>query len=273
MDGIKLKEKILNEVKCEVQKLDFTPSLCVIQVGNNPASNVYIKQKEIMCNNVGYKFIHKKLSDDITEKEILHLIDKLNKSDDITSILIQMPLPDYLDEKKIQNRVNPLKDVDGLNDINIINLINNKQGLKPCTALGVLELLNEYKITLKGKKIAIIGRSTLVGMPLFHLLENKDATVTLCHSKTINLKEITLNSDIVICAVGKKHLITQDMINKDTIVIDVGINKENGILYGDVDFENIKNKASYITPVPGGVGPLTIACLAKNILESYNIQK
>lgn len=273
MDGKKLKEKIINKTRNEVQELNISPTLCVIQVGNNPASNVYIKQKEIMCSNVGYNFIHKKLDENISEKEIINIIEKLNNDDNITSILVQMPLPDTLDSKKIQNSVSPVKDVDGLNDINIINLINNKNGLKPCTALGVLELLKEYKITINGKNISVIGRSNLVGMPLFHLLENENATVTLCHSKTKNLKEITLSSDIVICAVGKKHLITKDMIKNGAVVIDVGINKEEGIIFGDVDFENIKDKVSYITPVPGGVGQLTIATLAKNILDSYKMQK
>ena len=273
LDGKKIKEEILDELKNKVSCLDKKPNLCVIQVGNDPASDVYIKQKEKMCSYIGYNFIHKKLDENITQEKILSIIDELNNDDDITSILVQMPIPNHLDSKEIQNRVFKEKDVDGLNDDNIIDLINKKDSLIPCTAYGIIELLDRYKISVEGKDIVIIGRSFLVGMPLFHLLENKNATVTLCHSKTKNLKEKTLHADILVVAVGKKHLVTEDMVKDDAIVIDVGINRENNKLYGDVDFDNIKNKASYITPVPGGVGPMTIASLAKNVLKSQEIQK
>ena len=273
LDGKKLKEKILEELKEKVSCLEKKPTLCVIQVGNDPASDIYIKQKEKMCNYIGYNFIHKKLEENIKQNELLHIIDELNNNKEVTSILVQMPIPKHLDSKEVHNKVNKEKDVDGLNDSNIIDLINNKDSLIPCTAYGVIELLDRYNIPIEGKDIVIVGRSNLVGMPLFHLLENRNATVTLCHSRTKELKEKTLRADILIVAVGKKHLITEDMVKEDTVVIDVGINRENDKLYGDVDFDNIKDKASYITPVPGGVGPMTIASLAKNVLKAQEIQK
>ena len=273
LDGRKLKEKILEDLKQEVSALNEKPMLCVIQIGDDTPSNIYINQKRKMCEFIGYGFMHEKLEENVSQDYVLELIDKLNNDSRITSILIQMPVPNHIDSKIIQNSVKKEKDVDGLNDKNVIDLLNNKECLIPCTANGVLDLLNEYNINVEGKHVVMVGRSSLVGMPLFHLLENKNATVTLCHSKTQNLKSITKNAEILIVATGNKHLITQDMIKEGSIVIDVGINKVNGKLYGDVDFENVKDKAKYITPVPGGVGPMTIASLAKNILKSYKIQK
>ena len=273
LDGKKLKDKILDELKQKVSSLSEKPTLCVIQIGNDEASNIYINQKRKMCEYVGYNFMHEKLDNSITEECVIDLIDKLNNDSKITSILIQMPVPDNIDPKKIQNKVKKEKDVDGLNDKNVIDLLNKKDSLIPCTANGVLELLSEYNIGLEGKNVVMVGRSALVGMPLFHLLQNKNATVTLCHSKTKDLKSVTKTAEILIVATGNKHLITEDMVKDDAVVIDVGINKVDGKLYGDVDFDNIKDKASYITPVPGGVGPMTIASLAKNILKSYEIQK
>ena len=271
LDGKKLKEEILEDLKQKVSNLSTKPTLCVIQVGNDSSSTVYIRQKQKMCDYVGYGFVHKKLDENIKEDELLEIIDELNNDEKITSILVQMPLPKQINPKNVQNRVNKNKDVDGLNDLNIIDMINKKDSLIPCTAYGVLELLNHYKVPIEGSDIVIVGRSSLVGMPLFFLLENKNATVTLCHSKTKNLKDKTSKADILIVAAGKKHLITEDMVKENAVVIDVGITKENDILYGDVCFDDIKDKASMITPVPGGVGPMTIACLAKNILKSYNL--
>ena len=273
LDGKKLKEEIINNLKKEVNKYSEKPTLCVIQIGNDEASNIYIKQKEIMCNNIGYRFIHKKFDNNVTEEEILNTIDSLNNDKNINAILVQMPIPNNLDSKTIQNRINPLKDVDGLCDKNIANLVTKKDGLFPCTAKGIITLLEKYNIEIEGKDIIIIGRSMLVGTPLFYMLENKNATVTLSHSKTKNLKDKTIRSDIVISAVGHKNLITEDMIKENAVVIDVGINRDNDKICGDVDFEKIKNKASYITPVPGGVGPMTIATLAQNILKAYEMQK
>ncbi len=273
LDGKRLKEKILNDLKEKVSSLNEKPTLCVIQIGNDEASNIYINQKRKMCEFIGYNFIHEKLDEDVSQDYVLGLIDRLNNDSKITSILIQMPVPSSIDPKTIQNRVKKEKDVDGLNDYNVIDLLNNRDSLIPCTANGVLELLNEYNIDVEGKHVVMVGRSSLVGMPLFHLLENKNATVTLCHSKTKDLKSITKTAEILIVATGNKHLITEDMVKEGSVIVDVGINKVDGKLYGDVDFDNIKDKVSYISPVPGGVGPMTIASLAKNILKAYEIQK
>ena len=273
MDGKSLKGEILSGLAEEVKALDKVPTLCVIQVGDDEASNVYINQKRKMCNDIGYNFIHEKYDDSITEDELLKNIERFNSNDNIDAILVQMPLPSGINEKSIQNAVNKYKDVDGLNDNNIIDLINGRDALYPCTACGVISLLDKYGVILEGSNVVIVGRSSLVGMPLFHMLENRNATVTLCHSKTRNLQSITKNSDIIISATGVKGLIKEDMVNNNTVVVDVGITRENGKLYGDVDFDNVSKKASLITPVPGGVGPMTIASLAQNVLKAYKMQK
>ena len=273
MDGKALKGEILSVLAEEVKSLDKVPTLCVIQVGDDEASNVYINQKRKMCNEIGYNFIHEKYDDSITEEELLKNIDRFNSNDNIDAILVQMPLPSRINEKNIQNAVSKYKDVDGLNDSNIIDLINGRDALYPCTACGVVSLLDKYGVTLEGSNVVIVGRSSLVGMPLFHMLENRNATVTLCHSKTRNLADITKNADIIISATGVKNLIKEDMVGDNTVIVDVGITRENGKLYGDVDFDNVSKKASLITPVPGGVGPMTIASLAQNILKAYKMQK
>lgn len=273
MDGKSLKGEILSGLAEEVKALDKVPTLCVIQVGDDEASNVYINQKRKMCNDIGYNFIHEKYDDSITEDELLKNIERFNSNDNIDAILVQMPLPSGINEKSIQNAVNKYKDVDGLNDSNIVDLISGKSSLYPCTACGVISLLDKYGVTLEGSNVVIVGRSSLVGMPLFHMLENRNATVTLCHSKTRNLQSITKNADIIISATGVKGLIKEDMVNNNTVVVDVGITRENGKLYGDVDFDSVSKKASLITPVPGGVGPMTIASLAQNVLKAYKMQK
>lgn len=273
MDGKSLKNEILSGLAEEVKALDKVPTLCVIQVGDDEASNVYINQKRKMCNDIGYNFIHEKYDDSITEDELLKNIERFNSNDNIDAILVQMPLPSGINEKSIQNAVNKYKDVDGLNDSNIVDLISGKSSLYPCTACGVISLLDKYGVILEGSNVVIVGRSSLVGMPLFHMLENRNATVTLCHSKTRNLQSITKNADIIISATGVKGLIKEDMVNNNTVVVDVGITRENGKLYGDVDFDNVSKKASLITPVPGGVGPMTIASLAQNVLKAYKMQK
>lgn len=273
MDGKSLKNEILSGLAEKVKALDKVPTLCVIQVGDDEASNVYINQKRKMCNDIGYNFIHEKYDDSITEDELLKNIERFNSNDNIDAILVQMPLPSGINEKNIQNAVNKYKDVDGLNDSNIVDLISGKSSLYPCTACGVISLLDKYGVTLEGSNVVIVGRSSLVGMPLFHMLENRNATVTLCHSKTRNLQSITKNADIIISATGVKGLIKEDMVNNNAVVVDVGITRENGKLYGDVDFDNVSKKASLITPVPGGVGPMTIASLAQNVLKAYKMQK
>ena len=273
LDGKKIKNIILDELRDEVSKLSVKPKLVVVQVGNNEASNVYIKQKNNMCNYVGYDFKHIKLDDNISVDELLSVIDRLNNDKDVNGILVQLPLPSHIDSKIVVNSISPLKDVDGLTDLNNGMLFHNKDSLYSCTPYGIMELLSRYNISVSGKNVVIVGRSDLVGKPMVMMMLNKDATVTVCHSKTKNLSEFTRKADILVVAVGKPNFITRDMVNKDTIVIDVGISRTDNGLCGDVDFESVVDKCSYITPVPGGVGPMTVAMLAKNILKAYKMQK
>lgn len=273
LDGKKIKKEVLDELKEEVSHLEEKPNFVVIQVGNNEASNVYIKQKGKMAEHIGYGYTHMKLDEDITEEELLNEIDKLNKDKNIHGILVQMPIPNHIDTFKVQNAVLPEKDVDGLSDLNAGRLFHGKDALFSCTPYGVMEILKRYNITVEGKHAVVVGRSNLVGKPMSIMLTNAGATVTLCHSKTKDLAKYTKKADILIVTVGKPRLITRDMVRKGTVVIDVGINRLEDGLCGDVDFENVKDKCTYITPVPGGVGPMTVAMLGKNILKAYKIQK
>ncbi len=273
LDGKKLKQKILDELKEEVTKLLIKPKLVVIQVGEDPASSVYVKQKEKMSEYIGYNFEHIKLSSDVLEKELLTLIDKLNVDKEVSGILVQMPLPSQINAKVVQNRVIASKDVDGLTDINAGKLVHNNDTLISCTPMGIIDLLKEYNIPITGKHVVIVGRSDLVGKPLINLFLNNDATVTVCHSKTNNLESITRLADILVVAIGNKEFIKDNMVKNNAVVIDVGINRDNNKLYGDVDFDNVSKKVSYITPVPGGVGPMTVAELAKNVLKAYKINR
>lgn len=272
LDGKKLKEKKLNILKEETSKLDKKLTLCVIQVGEDTASEIYVNQKKKMADFVGFAFKHIKLKNDISEDYLLNIIDKENKDDKTTGIIVQMPLPSHINETKIQNAIDYNKDIDGLSDINTGRLVHNRKALISCTPKGILELLKEYNIKIESKHVVIVGRSNLVGKPLVNLFLNKNATVTICHSKTKNLKDYTITADILISAVGKKNLITKDMVKQNAVVIDVGITRENNKLYGDVDFDNVSNKASYITPVPGGVGPMTVTELGYNVLEAYQLR-
>jgi methylenetetrahydrofolate dehydrogenase (NADP+) / methenyltetrahydrofolate cyclohydrolase len=269
LDGKTIKEEQLKELKPKVKDLNL--SLAVIEIGDNEASNIYISQKEKMCKslNINFKCYHFK--EDAKEEEILNLINKLN-NDNTTGILLQLPIPPIFNKERLENAINYQKDVDGLNRENIARLYNNEKSLIPCTAKGILTMLNYYNINVEGLKTVVIGRSNLVGKPVAILLMNNNATVTLCHSKTANLKEYTQNADLIICATGKPHMLTKDMINNNSLVIDVGITRENGKLLGDVDFDNVKDFVKAITPVPGGVGPMTILSLAQNIYEASLLQ-
>ena len=258
IDGKQIKEKYLNKIKEEITGKKIT--LAVIQVGNDEASSVYVKQKEKMCAQIGANFNH-------------YTLDETTSEEETTGILVQLPLPPKFNKDKIINTIKSEKDVDGLTDENIIKLVKGEHTIIPCTALGVMKILEEINAEIEGKHAVIIGRSNLVGKPLYNLLLNKNATVTICHSHTENLKEICLSADILVCATNKKHLVTSDMVKKGSILIDVGIIRENGKLYGNADYENIKDITSYITPVPGGVGPLTIAMLANNLLEACKMQE
>ena len=270
IDGKKVSLESKELLKKKVAKLKEKLKLVVVSVGDNPASKVYVKQKEKMALEVGYDFWNLHF-DTITNKELVKEIEKLNQDTKVTGIIVQLPLPDNLDKNLILNTVSPLKDVDGLTNINLLKLVKNEDSLLPCTPNGVMKLLEYYKVDLIGKRIVIVGRSELVGLPLFHLLLHKNATVTLCHSKTKDLKSYTKEADILIVAVGKKDLITKDMVKKGSIIIDVGINRVDGKLYGDVASDSIE-EASLMTPVPGGVGPMTVISLMENVYKAWELQ-
>lgn len=269
IDGKIISTKIKEELKAEIKTYMIKPCLAVIQIGNDEASNVYISAKQKACSEVGIYLKHIKFDEDSREIEIINKIIELNNDEYVHGILLQLPIPEKFNEEKLINYISRNKDVDGLTDINIGKLINNKKCLVSCTPQGIIKLLEESGVSIPGKNVVIVGRSKLVGKPLISLFLNNDATVTVCHSKTNNLKEFTKNADILVVAVGKKYLITEDMVKKDSVVIDVGINRIDGKLYGDVDYENVKNKVSLITPVPGGVGPMTVAMLLCNVNTVY----
>ena len=273
IDGKTIRNEIIEEIKKEVKHFMIKPCLAVIQIGDDPASNTYIKAKEKTSNEIGIYFKHIKFSETTKEIEVINKILELNNDEYVHGILIQLPLPEGFNQDKLINYIARNKDVDGLTDINIGKLYNNKPGLVSCTPLGIMKLLEHENIDVAGKNVTIVGRSKLVGKPLMGLMLNKDATVTICHSKTENLSKYTKNADILIVAVGKKHFIKENMVKEGAIVIDVGINKEDNKLYGDVDYEKVKEKAKLITPVPGGVGPMTVAMLMSNVINAYNKQQ
>lgn len=246
------------------------PCLCVVLVGNNPASLSYIKGKEKACDEIGMDSIMVRLDENIKESELIEKINELNNDDMVDGILVQMPMPVHINENRVMEAISPEKDVDGLNPYNIGKLYLKEDGMMPCTPLGIVEVLKRSNITISGKHAVVVGRSKLVGNPVAKLLLDENATVTLCHSKTINLKEICKSADLLIVAIGKAKFITRDFVKNGAVVIDVGINRTNdGKLVGDVDFDDVKEISSYITPVPKGVGPLTIAMLLKNTFKAY----
>lgn len=274
LDGKEVKLKILEDLKQKLLNLNEKLGLVVIQIGNDPASDVYVRQKKKMAEDLGYNFNHINLEDNVSEKEMLSIIDMLNNDNLVDGILVQMPIPSTLNVKRIQNAILPYKDVDGLTDINIGKLVHNEDSLVACTPMGIIDLLDYYNIDIEGKNVVIIGRSDLVGKPLASLMINRNATVTLCHSKTTNLDFYTKNADILVVAIGEPNFIRKDNVKEGVIIIDVGINRmTNGMLCGDVDFDNVKDKASYITPVPGGVGQMTVAELALNTYKAHILRK
>lgn len=273
LDGRIIKEKIFADLKPKIRELDKKLGFTVIQIGNNNASDIYIKQKRKMALELGYVFNCIKLDSDVSEDYVLNLIDSLNYDDKVDGILLQMPIPKHLDYNIVRNRISPFKDVDGLTDVNIGRLVtSNTKALYPCTAIGIIDMLKYYDIDVDGANVVVVGRSNLVGKPIANLLANNDATVTLCHSKTKDLKSITSKADILIVSAGKANFITRDMVKDGAIVIDVGINKVEGKLCGDVNFNSVKDKVSYITPVPFGVGQVTIAELAQNIYKAHKFR-
>ena len=272
IDGKKISESLrLSIAEAVKNRKEGTraPGLAVIIVGNNPASRIYVNNKKKACESCGFYSVEYALDENAEEKELLELIEKLNRDDNIDGILCQLPLPKQIDESKVIDAICPEKDVDGFSPVNTGNLLSGKPCFAPCTPAGVVEMLKHEGIEIAGKHCVIVGRSNIVGKPAALLMLQENATVTVCHSRTRNLAEEVSRADIVIAAIGKANFITADMIKEGAVVVDVGINRlENGKVTGDVDFEAVKEKASYITPVPGGVGPMTIAMLMKNTLES-----
>lgn len=274
IDGKLVSEKIKNDLKLKVKKLkeyNVIPKLVIITIGNDAATELYIKNKKRLFDELEMQIEQKVLNCDIEMNELLKVIDELNKDNTVDGILIQSPIPDKLNINELFEKVSIHKDVDGFNPINVGRISLGMDGFVPCTALGIMQLLKYYNISVKGKHAVVVGRSNIVGKPIARMLLQEDATVTICHSKTVNLKMYTKTADILIVAVGKEKLINADMIKDNAIVIDVGINfTKEGKIVGDVDFENVKQKCSYITKVPGGVGPMTVVILAKNTIDSAN---
>lgn len=271
LDGKSLSAKIKDELKGNINSYVQTPILAVITIGDDAASEVYVKNKRKACEYVGMSFLHLDYASCVKEEVVIKKIKQLNKDKSINGIILQLPIPDNFNVSKIINTIDPSKDVDGLTNTQAGKLIQNEKCLMPCTPKGIMEILKEYKIELEGKHVVIVGRSILVGKPLMLECINKNATVTMCHSKTRDLKSYTKDADILIVAAGKKHLIDKTMIKKGSVIIDVGINREDGKLFGDVN-PNVEEVCGYLTPVPGGVGPMTVAMLLKNTFEAYKNQ-
>ena len=273
IDGKKVSAEVRNrlaeETKILKEKTGKEPGLATVLVGDDPASAVYVRNKNKSCRELGFQSFENQLSSDTTEKHLLNLIDDLNSNPNVHGILVQLPLPDQIDSEKILQAIDPKKDVDGFHPVNVGKLVVGNALLTPCTPTGIIELLDNYGIEISGKHAVIIGRSNIVGKPVSMLLLQRNATITICHSRTKNLEEITRGADILIAAVGRPHFVTENMVSEGAAVIDVGINRVDGKLTGDVEFEPVSKKASYITPVPGGVGPMTIALLMENTLKAF----
>lgn len=273
IDGKSLSKKVQDYVKSEVEILkrekNMVPGLAVVIVGDDPASHAYVGMKEKACKNVGFYSIAHKMPDTITQDEIINIITMMNKNPHIHGILVQLPLPKHINTDKLLEVIDPLKDVDGFHAYNVGRMVSNLDSFVACTPLGVMRMFEEYEIELEGKDVVVVGASNIVGKPMASLLLNKNATVTVTHIYTKDLASHTRKADIVIVGVGLPNLIREDMVKEGAIVIDIGINRlEDGSLAGDVDFENVSPKCSHITPVPGGVGPMTIAMLLENTLRS-----
>lgn len=276
IDGKAVSLQVKQQVKQECDKLKtkgVTPGLAVIIVGDDPASQVYVRNKEKACEECGFYSVKYALDADTTQDELNTLIDKLNKDEKINGVLCQLPLPKHLDDKEVINRIDPIKDVDAFHPVNVGAIMIGDYNFLPCTPAGVMELIHSTGVDVTGKKAVVIGRSNIVGKPMAMLLLHENATVEITHSKTLDLKSITKEADILVAAIGRAKFVTADMVKNGAIVIDVGMNRdENGKLCGDVDFENVKDKCSFITPVPGGVGPMTISMLMRNTLTAAKLQ-
>lgn len=276
IDGKELSKKVRQNLKIECEELkkkNIKSKLAVIMVGDDPASKVYVRNKSKACEDVGIEYEEFLLESNISQKELIDLIKSLNENKTVNGILLQSPIPSNLDINEAFRTIAPEKDVDGFNPVNVGKLVLGQDTFVSCTPYGIIKMFEEYNIDLNGKNVVILGRSNIVGKPLIHCCLNKNATVTSCHSKTQNLAQKAKEADILISAIGKTNFVTADMVKENAVVIDVGINRlENGKITGDVDFENVKEKASYITPVPGGVGPMTIAMLMNNVIKATKRQ-
>ena len=273
LDGKKVSQEIFEKIKKEVSLLTLKPKLAVVLVGDNPASHIYVKIKQKTALELGFESIDYKFDSTVSQQELLNKIQSLNEDKTVNAILVQLPLPEHIDKNVIINSIDPKKDVDGFHYENVGKLTSNQKPYAvACTARGIMDLLNYYKIEVSGKSVTVIGRSNIVGTPVARLMQNHNATVTVCHSKTKNISEHTKNADIVVCAIGHPKFLKENMVKKGAVIIDVGITKVKDKLCGDTDFENLLNKASYITPVPKGVGPMTIAGLMQNTFDLYKLQ-
>ena len=276
IDGKNLAKEIRESLKVEVNKLKekgIIPHLSVIMVGDNDASKVYVRNKSRACEEIGIEFKEYLLPNDTKQEELISLIEKLNKDKNVNGILLQSPIPKPLNIQEAFNTIDPKKDVDGFNPYNVGNLCIGQDGFIPCTPYGIMKMFEKYNIEIDGKKVAITGRSNIVGKPMAQCMLAKNATVTICHSRTRELKKELKDADIIISAAGKRNMVTEDMVKEGAVIIDVGMNRnDEGKLCGDVDFKKLKEKASYITPVPGGVGPMTIAMLMSNVIKATKEQ-
>ena len=277
IDGKKVSAQVKENVRKQTEELkenyDITPVLAVVIVGSDPASRVYVNNKKKACEAVGFISEEYALPEETTQEELLELVNTLNNRDEINGILVQLPLPKHLDDKAVIEAINPKKDVDAFHAVNVGKIMLGEYDFLPCTPAGVMEMLHAYDIPVEGKECVVIGRSNIVGKPMGMLLLHENGTVTICHSRTKNLAEVCRRADILVAAVGIAKFIKADMVKDGAVVIDVGMDRdENGKLCGDVDFENVKDKCSFITPVPGGVGPMTIATLMKNTLKACKLQ-
>lgn len=276
LNGKELAQKRRETLKSEVEELKnkgITPKLAVIMIGNDSSSQVYVRNKSKACVNTGIEFEEFLLPEETDEAELLELIEKLNNDNSVNGILLQSPVPKHIDINKAFRTILPTKDVDGFNPVNVGNLVIGEECFVSCTPYGIMKLLEEYNLDVQGKNAVVLGRSNIVGKPMVQCLLAENATVTICHSKTQNICNIVKGADILISAIGKPNFITGDMIKKGAIVIDVGINRiEDGSIVGDIEFSSVGEKASYITPVPGGVGPMTIAMLLENVVKATKMQ-
>lgn len=276
-DGKKTAQTICSQLAEKIAKIraesETAPKLAVVLVGKDPASEIYIKAKQRACQQTGIASQVFRMAEDIGEPEVLCLIEELNRDRTVHAVLVQFPLPEHISQEKVMTAISPVKDVDGLNPVNLGKLLLGDEGLAPCTAKAVVKILEQARIDVAGKNVVVVNDSPLVGKPLFLMLLQRGATVEICHQQTKDLAEHTQRADLVVSAVGLAELIKADMIKQAAVVIDVGISRVNGRIQGDVDFANVKNKASLITPVPGGVGPMTVAMLMENTLNCCLMQK